>query len=37
VQAAGRSKGGRQWQRQSDIESDFDQDRGPDVQAAGES
>jgi hypothetical protein len=29
-------KGGRQWQRPSDLESDFDQDTGPDVQTAGE-
>jgi len=30
-------KGGRQWQQPSDLESDFDQDTGPDVQTAGES
>jgi hypothetical protein len=36
VPAAGVYKGGRQWQRPSDLESDFDQDTGPDVQTAGE-
>ncbi|CAK9252308.1 unnamed protein product [Sphagnum jensenii] len=32
-----RSTGRREWQRRSDIESDFDRDIGPDVRPTGES
>jgi len=35
--STGEYRGGRQWQRPSEIEADFDQDMGPDVRAAGRS
>jgi hypothetical protein len=34
---SGEYKGRREWQRRSDIESDFDRDIGPDVRPTGES
>jgi hypothetical protein len=35
--STGEYRGGRQWQRPSEIEADFYQDMGPDVRAAGRS